>query len=117
MPVELTGPDGIVYKTSANSPDPQNPALLYGQVLRNTVVENLETGERLVTAKPAVSLRISSLERVPQPGEKWSIRFPTEPSLTAELQDYVLTAGRAPARNSSIGFLVLYPTKARQRTS
>ena len=116
LPVELTGPDGKVYKTSANSPDPLNPLPLYGQVLRNTTRESLEGGELIVTASPAVSLRISSLVRVPMADEKWHIRFPTEPSLTAEKQDYVLSEGRAPERNSSLGFMVLYPTKAEQKT-
>lgn len=114
LPVELTGPDGKIYKTSANSPDPLNPEPLYGQVLRNAVSESPDTGERLVIAKPVVTLRISSLERVPEPHEKWQIRFPTEPSLTAEKQDYSLDANRAPERNSSIGFIVFYPTKLKQ---
>ena len=114
LPVELTGPDGKEYKTSANSPDPQDPQPLYGQVFLNTVRVNPETGEPLVVGSPAVTLRISSLERVPEPGERWLARFPTKPSLTADLQNYVLSADRAPDRNSSIGFIVLLPTKAMQ---
>ena len=116
LPVELTGPDGTIYKTSKNSPDPLNPLPLYGQVLRNTTRESLDGPGLIVTASPAVSLRISSLFRVPEADEKWHIRFPTEPSLTAELQDHVLQPGRSTERNSSIGFMVLYPTKAEQKT-
>lgn len=114
LPVELTGPDGTEYKTSANSPDPTNPLPLYGQVLKNTVRVSPETGEPLVIGKPAVTLRLTSLEVVPAAGEKWYIRFPTEPNLTAEMQDHALTPDRSPERNSSIGFIVFYPTKAEQ---
>jgi hypothetical protein len=114
LPVELTAPDGKVYKTSKNSPDPQNPLPIYGQVLRNTTRESLDGPGLVVTHSPAVSLRITSLERVPKSNERWFIKFPTEPSLTAEMQNYALQAGRAPEVNSSIGHIVLYPTKADQ---
>lgn len=115
LPVELTGPDGTIYKTSANSPDPLNPLPLYGQVLRSTTRESLDGAGFIVTNKPAVILRTSSLFRVPESDEKWFIKFPTEPSLTAELQDYVLSADRAPEVNTSIGITLLYPTKAEHK--
>jgi hypothetical protein len=63
LPVELTAPDGKVYKTSKNSPDPDNPLPLYGQVLRNTTRESLDGPGLVVTHSPAVSLRISSLDQ------------------------------------------------------
>lgn len=115
LPVELTGPDGKEYKTSANSPDPQNPIPLYGQVHRNTVRFSPETGQPLVVGAPTVVLRISSLERVPADGENWLIRFPTEPSLTAEMKNFALTSDRA-TEISAIGFIRLYPVKAEQQT-
>jgi len=114
LPVELTGPEGIEIKTSANSPDPQNPLPLYGQVLYTTVRTNPETGEEMVTTEPVVVLRRSSLSSIPQDGEKWFIKFPKDPSLTAELSNYVLTPGRATEGGRSIGFIRLYPTKVVQ---
>ncbi len=114
LPVELTGPDGIEIKTSANSPDPENPQPLYGQVLYNTVRVNPETGEQMVTALPVISLRRSSLSRIPEDGESWFIKFPKDPSLTAELANYVLTPDRATEGGRSIGFIRLYPTEAVQ---
>ncbi len=114
LPVELTGPDGIEIKTSANSPDPENPLLLYGQVLYNTVRVNPETGEQMVTPLPVIVLRRSSLSRVPQDGEKWHVKFPKDPSLTAELQDYALTPNLSTEGGRSIGFIRLYPTKVVQ---
>lgn len=114
LPVELTGPDGIEIKISANSPDPENPLLLYGQVLYNTVRVNPETGEQVVTALPVIVLRRSSLARIPQDGERWFIKFPKDPSLTAEFADYTLNADQATEGGRSIGFIRLYPKKAVQ---
>ncbi len=113
LPVELTGPDGIEIKTSANSPDPENPLLLYGQVLYNTVRQNAE-GEQVVTPLPVIVLRRSSLSRIPQDGERWFIKFPQDPSLTAEFADYTLNADQATEGGRSIGFIRLYPKKAVQ---
>ena len=113
LPVELTGPDGIEIKTSANSPDPENPSLLYGQVLYNTVRQNAE-GEPVVTPLPVIVLRRSSLARIPQDGERWFIKFPQDPSLTAEMADYTLNADQATEGGRSIGFIRLYPKKAVQ---
>ena len=113
LPVELTGPDGIEIKTSANSPDPENPLQLYGQVLYNTVRQNAE-GEPVVTPLPVIVLRRSSLSRIPQDGERWFIKFPKDPSLTAELSDYTLNADQATEGGRSIGFIRLYPKKAVQ---
>lgn len=114
LPVELTGPDGIEYKTSANSPDPQNPLPLMGQVLYTTVRVSPETGEEVVTALPIIVLRRSSLARIPEDGEKWHVKFPKDLSLTATLANYVLTSSRATEGGRSIGFIRLYPTKAEQ---
>lgn len=111
MPVELTGPDGKVYNTSANSIDPSNPDPLHGQVHYTSVRFSPETGEEIVENKPTVSLRRSSLERVPQDGEKWFIKFPEDPSLTADMKNYALTLDRATEGGRSIGFIRLYPTK------
>ncbi len=113
LPVELTGPGGIEIKTSANSPDPGNPLALYGQVLYNTVRANAE-GEQVVTPEPVIVLRRSSLSRIPQDGEKWHIKFPKDPSLTAALADYILSADKATEGGRSIGCVRLYPTKVKQ---
>lgn len=113
-PVELTGPDGIVYKTSANSPDPLNPDALMGQALKVHIRIDPETGQPIVIGKPAITLRTSSLTRVPAAGEDWFIRFPTDPSRTAALKDYVLTGDRAPEEDNALGIITFYPTKVVQ---
>lgn len=111
--VELIGPDGKEYKTSANSPDPLNPLPLYGQVLRNSISLNPDTQERLIVAEPVVVLRLSSLERVPKAHEKWHIRFATESGEAAEMEDYSLSETRAP-EISTLEFIRLYPLKTVQ---
>lgn len=114
LPVELTGPDGTEIKTSANSPDPQNPLTLMGQVLYTTLRVNPATGEEMVANEPVIVLRRSSLSRIPENGEKWLIKFPKDPSLTATLENYVFTADLAAEGGRSIGFIRFYPTKVEQ---
>lgn len=65
--------------------------------------------------KPVAVLRRSSLFRVPLDKEDWFIRFPKDPSLTAELKNFVLGLDRATEGGRSLGFIRLYPTKAVQR--
>jgi hypothetical protein len=112
--VELVGPDGIEITTSANSPDPLSPLPLKGQVLYSTVRVSPETGEDMIINNPIVVLRRSSLSRIPQDGEKWLVRIPEDPSLSAALNSYVFTPERASEGGRSIGFIRLYPKKVNQ---
>lgn len=114
LPVELTDPDGKKITTSANSPDPLNPLPLRGQVLYTTVRVSTETGEEVITNAPVVTLRRSSLSRIPADGENWLVKFPKDPSLTADLENYALTPSRANEGGRSIGFIRLYPSKVIQ---
>ena len=113
LPVVLTSPDGIVQSTSENSADPLNPDTLVGQVLYDIVRDNPDSisGESLVINKPVVTLRRSSLLRVPKPGEKWIVQIPTSPSRTAELEKFMTDATRPPEGGKSIGFIRLYLTR------
>ena len=108
LPVELTDPDGIDYSTSANSPDPENPLPLVGRIDYDTVGADPETGERVVVNNPIVTLRRTSLVRVPKAGEKWGVRIPTSPSTTAEKEYFVFSSSRPPEGGASIGFIRLY---------
>ncbi len=107
MPVELTGPDGITQKYSVNNPS----ALLGGQILYYTQSINPETGETIIVNKPVVSLRVSSLTRVPQSGEKWYIKMPVSPIANSPFKDYVFTPTRAIEDGQDIGFIRIYPQK------
>lgn len=112
MPVEITGPDGITQIYSKNDPT----ELLGGQVLYFTQSINPETGETIVVNKPVVSLRISSLNRVPQSGEKWFIRMPISPVAGASKENFVFTPTRAIENGYDIGFIRIYPQKIEQDT-
>ena len=69
---------------------------------------------KIVSNKPVVSLRRTSLARVPVPGEKWIVRIPIDPSPTAELQDYQFDRSRSPEGGRTLGLIRLYLTKVKQ---
>ena len=108
LPVELKDPDGNVINTDLNG-DP-----LVGQILFDYKKFNPDTGEEVIINEPVISLRITSLSRIPKAGEKWQIRIPTSPSSTATLDDYQIDTDRPPEGGKSIGFIRLYPRKLKQ---
>lgn len=104
MPVELTSPNGIRQIYSANNPT----ELLGGQVLYSSRRENPETGEVIVVNQPVVTLRVSSLVRIPKAGEKWYIKIPTGYEPNAVKQSFVFTPDRSPENGTDMGFIKLY---------
>ena len=100
LPVELVSPAGFEYTG------------LTGQVLYDTVREDPATGAQYVDHNPVVTLRVSSLDRVPVSGESWAVRIPTTPSTTDSLVTYYLE--RASEDGRSIGFIRLYLTLPEQ---
>ena len=107
MPVELTSPDGVQQIYSANNPS----ELLGGQVLYSSRRESPETGEIIVVNQPVVTLRISSLVRIPKVGEKWYIKIPTGYEPNATKQSFVFTPDRSPENGTDMGFIKIYPQK------
>jgi hypothetical protein len=105
--VELTDPDGNVQTMSANDPT----ATLGGQVLYFSQPVDPITGEQTIVNMPVVSLRISSLDRVPANGEKWFIRMPISPVAGAEKVSFVFTGTKAKEHGTDIGFIRIYPQK------
>ena len=110
MPVELTSPDGLTQKFSANNPS----ELLKGQCLYFSRQENPETGEAIIINQPVVVLRISSLIREPLAGEKWYIKFQTSPRAGAPMRSWVFTPTKAPEHGTDIGFVRIYPQRIEQ---
>lgn len=106
LPVVLIAPDGTIIDKSANDPTED----LTGQILYDTVVTNPETGLDMIAHNPVVTLRRSSLSRVPAPGEKWGVRIPITPDPAAAKVLHMVE--RAPQDGGSIGFQRLYLTKA-----
>lgn len=109
LPVVLISPDGEIIDTSENTGDP-----LSGQVLYDTVRINPETGEQMVVNNPIVTLRRSSLSRIPIPGETWIVKIPTTPSTTADLESFIADPERSPEGGRSIGMIRLYLIKGQQ---
>lgn len=99
--IELTSPDGEVnsYK---------------GQILYDVVRTDPVTGDPVILNDPIVVLRKSSLSRVPIAGERWYVRIPVEPSVTAPLNNFIIDSTKPPEGGGSLGFIRLYLTKAIQ---
>lgn len=110
MAVEITSPNGETQIYSLNDP----LELLKGQVLYFSRQVDPETGETIVVNQPVVSLRISSLEVVPQPGENWYIKMPISPVQGAEKQSFVFTPTRSIEHGQDIGFLRFYPQRVEE---
>jgi hypothetical protein len=104
VPVELTSPDGETQRYSMNNPSD----LLMGQVLNFTRREDPQTGETIVVKQPVVTLRISSLIRVPLDGERWIIKSRFSPLADAPLRSMLFSSDRASEDGSDIGFMRLY---------
>lgn len=96
--IRLTAPDGVRYTTR---PDGEP---LRGQVLRDIVRRDVETGERLTIATPVITLRRSSLTRIPAPGEIWMVESDALPAPG----QYIISPSRPPEGGGSIGFIRLY---------
>ena len=96
LPVNLVDPDGV----RSNG--------IRGQVLFDIVRVNPETGEEVTVQTPVVTLRRSSLVRIPQPGENWIVEIPETPHEAAAKVQYVLSPTRPPEGGASLGFIRLY---------
>jgi hypothetical protein len=111
LPVELLNPtDGIRQTNSVNNPTEE----LMGQIFYETMNMRPETGLDIVVHKPWVSLRRSSLERVPsaEDYDDWIVRIPIRPSRTATKVSHRIH--RPPEGGESIGFIRLYLEKIEQ---
>ena len=101
LPVELIDPDGASQS-------------LVGQVLYDTTTLNPETGEAMTVNDPIVTLRRTSLTRIPEDGERWIVKIPTTPSTTAPLEDFTITGDRPTTGGGSIGYIRLHLQRVSQ---
>lgn len=85
---------------------------LVGQIIYDTLVDNPETGQEIVVHKPVVTLRRTSLVRIPLPGESWFCEIPIEPKVTAPKFPFVVE--RPTEDGGAIGFIRLYLVEAAQ---
>jgi len=110
LPVILIDPDGVEQTKSVNDPTED----LSGQILYDHRVVDSETGMEHTVNTPVVTLRISSLLRVPKDGENWGMKFPLVPDPAAPKTTFILI-GRPPEGGASIGFIRLYPQLPEQQ--
>lgn len=76
LPIECTPPDGVTFNTE-------------GQLLFDNVEVDPDTGEVMTVTKPIAVLHRSSLDQIPQDGEKWFFKMPMKPNRTAVKVDFV----------------------------
>jgi len=98
--VELITPDGEVIEA-------------IGQVLYDSTITN-EMGLETIVHKPVVTLRRSSLSRIPLPTDRprWGCRIPATPLADADMVNYIVETPME--GGGSIGFIRLYLTRAEQ---
>jgi len=108
LPVVLIDPDGIRQEKSANNTDED----LSGQIIYDTTEVDPVTGMEMIVHKPVVTLRRTSLNKIPVAGERWGVEIPEIPDPTATKVLHVVE--RAPEEGKSIGFIRLYLTLAEE---
>jgi len=94
LPVFITYPDGEIQELS-------------GQVVSNT-----QDAEGLWTGRPAVTLRLSSLNQVLDPTKPLHVRIPKTPELDGDLEDYV--CDKPPRTDKGLGIVSLRLTRVEQ---
>lgn len=107
IPIQLTNPDGDTQIYSKNNPE----ELLKAQVLYTSRSVDPVTGETIIINQPCVSIRVSSLDRVPADNEKWFIKMPVSPDEGAELLNFIFTTTKTREHGFDIGFIKIYPQR------
>lgn len=101
-PVTLISPDGERYTQTVDG----RP--LTGQVLYEIVRDDLDRGEKVTYDTPVVTLRRSSLPRIPLAGEKWGVIIPSAPVVGAPTRLCTISPLRPPEGGASLGYIRLY---------
>lgn len=106
LPVILIDPDGAVYGNTEDD-------AIEGQIFYETV-ETDEAGNEIMVHTPVVTLRRSSLARVPEDTDRprWGCRIPITPSRTADKVAFIVE--QVSEDGGSIGYISLKLTRAEQ---
>lgn len=99
--VTLIDPDGAIYSG------------LKGRVDYD-YIRTQPTGEVVVVHKPVITLRRSSLPRVPKSGETWFVKMPIAPHAGAPIGNFILDDTQAPEGSETLGFVKFFPQQAVQ---
>lgn len=95
----LEGPWGVQITLIGPNGARQTPR---GQVVHDTVIKDPATGAVVKVVKSAVSLRRSSLDPIPQDGERWAFIVPLDPGEDSDTQTMFMET--APIGGRTIGF-------------
>jgi hypothetical protein len=97
VPVKLITPDGKTVDTTVDD----RP--LTGKVRWTQPEVNPETGVAVAVPNPVVTLRRSSLSRVPATGEAWGVIIPSGPRPDAPPEHFVLDGAYAVEGGRTLG--------------
>jgi hypothetical protein len=109
VPVTLLTPDGKTVTTTVDG----RPLL--GKVRWMQPEVNPETGLAVAVPNPVVTLRRSSLSRVPATGENWAVIIPSGPRPDAAPSTYALDASYAVEGGQTLGKVRLPLVAAKQK--
>jgi hypothetical protein len=109
VPVTLVTPDGQHVSTTVDG----RP--LVGKVRWAQPEVNPETGVAVAVDNPAVTLRRSSLSRVPATGENWGVYIPKGPRNGDEPEFYTLDTSYAVEGGRTLGKVRLPLVKTKQK--
>jgi len=112
LPVSLVSPDGERQIYDAHDTGVPQTQLLMGRVVYARFEVTPQTGMPYRVNDPMVTLRKSSLDRVPAAGEVWAVTIPKEPSLTSDTETYIMEL--APQSGDSYPWILLVLMKAEQ---
>jgi hypothetical protein len=102
VPVVLISPQGErAEKTVDGRP-------LTGRVLWNHKEINPETGEPVMVNSPVVTLRESSLPRIPKSGEVWGVIIPEGVRVWTQRKHYVTDADGIVESGRNLGYINLF---------
>ena len=99
LPVTLISPSG-------------ESETVMGQVAYDTRKYDPITGAEMIIELPVVTVRRSSLSTIPANGENWSVRIPSTPTVTGDLETYIVEHPIKHGR--SYGWITMYLMKAEQ---
>lgn len=100
LPIEIQTPNGAIQTVR-------------GQVLYDRISEDPQTGETVYVTDPVVVVRRSSLDPIPEPGDRLVIRIPFEPREDADHETY-FCFDQSFRGGRSLGLVRFYLTKTEQ---
>lgn len=107
LPIEMIAPDGSVQTESLNG------GVLRGMIVYESAQFSPKTGSLVYGERVIVSLRRTSLVRIPEVRENWVVRIPVDPSWDSEMVSYQVAEIHRTGR--SVGFINLELARLRDK--